>query len=156
MCTPYGLYLWSFMLLGVPLHNFSYNEKHLNCHILPLSLARALSYSNGKVSLFCLQSSSMMHNTVTLTMPLHSCSHLITWVVWVGRCLWLLSRTVCSCVYECVEGSVYVWYLFSSGFQLRPHRAPSSWAQPPADKGQSSPHHETLHTQPCYHRRTDS
>lgn len=40
---PYGLYLWSFMLHSVLLHNFNYNEKHLTCCILPPSSQRSLS-----------------------------------------------------------------------------------------------------------------
>lgn len=78
-----------------------------------------------------------------LCMCIHG--HLHSWVAWVGRCLWLLLKTVCSGVLsvKCVEDSVCLLF-FAGEFQIRRCCAPSSSAQAPADMGHISPHQGTL------------
>lgn len=138
---PYGLYLWSFMLHSVLLHNFNYNEKHLSCRILPPSLSLSVSLSRSTVQ-------SSMLDTV--------CPHVwCTMMDWLRMCI-----NGCICILEwegvwvCCRGrlvlmcAVYVWgclciFWFSGGLRVRPSSAPSSSAQAPA--GRLSIPWNTLH-----------
>lgn len=101
---PYGLYLWSFMLHSVLLHNLNYNEKHLSCCILPPLLSPSLAPSRSVVHLSPLSCECWIQCAhVWCTVMDWHCTcrhcHLHPWAAWVGSCLCLLYRTICFCVF---------------------------------------------------------